>query len=134
MKITNPSNIIDLYVTLEILLGMKLSGHTDTLTEASNLLDRLHKKCELENDQLHRNALDDFHAIKMELPCKLLEQIVFNTRPKKEEHMLLVMDKSMHEEHLSQPLQTNKKEFKIAITFLTGYNGIFSLTSKYKKL
>ena len=66
----------------------------------------------------------------MELPSKLLEQIAFNTRPKIEEHMLIVMDKSTHEEHSSQPLQTNKKQFKIAVTFLTGYNGIFNITNK----
>ena len=40
------------------------------------------------------------------------------------------MDKSTHEEHLSQPLQTNNKQFKIAITFLSGYNGIFNVTDK----
>ena len=65
----------------------------------------------------------------MELPSKLLEQIVFNTRPKKEEHMLIVMDKSTLEEHLSQPLQTNNKQFKIGVTFLTGYKGIFNVTN-----
>ena len=69
----------------------------------------------------------------MELPSKLLEQIAFNTRPKIEEHMLIVMDKSIHEEHLSQPLQTNNKQFKIAITFLSAYNGIFNVTSKNNK-
>ena len=58
----------------------------------------------------------------MELPCKLLEQIAFNLRPKAEEHMLFVMDKSTHEEHLSQPLQINIKQFEIAVTSLTGYN------------
>ena len=66
----------------------------------------------------------------MELPSLLLERLVFNTRPKIEEHMLIVMDKSIHEEHLFQPLQTNNKQFKIAITFLTGYNGIFNITTK----
>ena len=66
----------------------------------------------------------------MELPSKLLEQIAFNKRPKIEEHMLIIMDKSVHEEHLSQPLQTNTKQFKIAVTFLTGYNGKFNVTSK----
>ena len=40
----------------------------------------------------------------MEFPAKLLEPIAFNTRPKMEEHMLIDMDKSTHEEHLSQPL------------------------------
>ena len=33
------------------------------------------------------------------------------------------MDKFIHEEHLSQPLQTNNKQFKIAVSFLTGYKG-----------
>ena len=47
--------------------------------------------------------------------------------------MLIVMDKSTHEEHLSQPLQTNIKQFKIAVTFLTGYNGIFNVTDKNNK-
>ena len=66
----------------------------------------------------------------MELPSKLLEQIAFNTRPKIEEHILIVMDKSTHEENLSQPLQTNNKQFKKAVTFSTAYNGIFNVTSK----
>ena len=69
----------------------------------------------------------------MELPSKLLEQIAFNTRPKIEEHMLIIMDKSTHEEHLSQPLQTNNKQFKIAVTFLSAYNGIFNVTSDNNK-
>ena len=69
----------------------------------------------------------------MELPSKLIEQIAFNTRSKIEEHLLIVMDESTHEEHLSQPLQTNNKQFKIAVTFLTGYNGIFNLTRKNNK-
>ena len=69
----------------------------------------------------------------MELPSKLLEQIAFNTRPKIEEHILIVMDKSTHEEHLSQPLKTNNKQFKIAVTFLTGYNGIFNVTNSNNK-
>ena len=69
----------------------------------------------------------------MEHPSKLLEQIAFNTRPKLEEHMLIIMDKSTHEEHLSQPLQTNNKQFKIAVTFLSGYNGIFNVTNSNNK-
>ena len=43
----------------------------------------------------------------MELPSKILEQIAIITRPKIEENMLIVMDKSTHEEHLFQPFQTN---------------------------
>ena len=37
------------------------------------------------------------------------------------------MNKSTHEEHLSQPLQTNKKHLKLPMNFLTGYNGIFDV-------
>ena len=37
VKIIKPSDIIDTYTRLEILLGLKSSGHTDTLTEPSNL-------------------------------------------------------------------------------------------------
>ena len=69
----------------------------------------------------------------MELPSKLLEKTDYNTRPKKEEHLLIVLDKSTHEEHLSQPLQANNKQFKIAVTFLTGYNGIFNVTNSNNK-
>ena len=69
----------------------------------------------------------------MELPSKLLEQIAYNTRPKIEEHIIIVMSKSTHEEHLFQPLQTNNKQFKIAVTFLSGYNGIFIIRSENNK-
>ena len=47
--------------------------------------------------------------------------------------MLIIMDKSTHEEHLSQPLQTNIKQFIIAVTLLTGYNGIFNVTNSNNK-
>ena len=69
----------------------------------------------------------------MELPSNLLEQIAYNTRPKNEEHMLIVMDESTQEKHLFQPLQTNKKQFKIAVTFLSAYNGIFNVTNSKSK-
>ena len=69
----------------------------------------------------------------MELSTRLLEQIAINTRPKIQEHMLIVKDKSIHEVHLSQPLQTNIKQFKIAVTFLTAYNGIFKKTKSNNK-
>ena len=39
------------------------------------------------------------------------------------------MDQSTHEEHLLQPLQTNNRQFKLGVTFLTGYNGIFNVTN-----
>ena len=51
----------------------------------------------------------------MKLPSKILEEIAFKTRPKNEGHMFIVLDKSSHEEHLYQPLQTNNKQFKIPV-------------------
>ena len=69
----------------------------------------------------------------MELPSKLLEQIAYNTRSRIEEHILIVMHKSVHEEHLFQPLQTKNKQFKVGITFLSGYNGIFNVTNRNNK-
>ena len=59
-KIIIPSNIIDIYTRLEILTGLKLSGHTDTPTEASNLIDELYKRGEVQNKQQNRNALNKF--------------------------------------------------------------------------
>ena len=60
VKIIIPSNIIDIYTRLEVLLGLKLSGHSDTLTEASNLIDELYKRGERQNKQQYRNALNKF--------------------------------------------------------------------------
>ena len=68
----------------------------------------------------------------MELPSKILEQIAFNTRSKSEEQMLNVMDKSLHERHLAQPMQIINRQFKIAVRFLTGYNGIFNVKTSKK--
>ena len=61
-KVIIPSNIIDIYTRLEVLLGLKLSGHSDTLTEASNLIDELNKRGEIQNKQQYRNALDKFSS------------------------------------------------------------------------
>ena len=61
-KIIIPSNIIDIYTRLEVLLGLKLSGHTDTLTEASNLIDELYKRGEIQNKQQYRNAFNKFSS------------------------------------------------------------------------
>ena len=62
VKIIIPSNIIDIYTRLEVLLGLKLSGHTDTLTEASNLIDELYKRREIQNEQQYKNALNKFQT------------------------------------------------------------------------
>ena len=53
-----PLKIFDIYTRLEVLLGLKLSGHTDTLTEASNLIDELYRQGEIQTKQQSRNALD----------------------------------------------------------------------------
>ena len=100
------------------------------------MIDGIEKRGEVQNEQQYRIAPMKFSTLYMELPSKLIEQIAFNKRPKNEEHMLivLIMDKSTHEEHLSQPLQINKKQFKIAVTFLTGYNGILKVTNSNKVL
>ena len=117
MRIKIPSNTIDINTRLEVLLGLNLSRHTDTLTEASNLIDDLCKIAEIQNEKHYRNALDKFDANKVELPSKLLKQIAFNAEPKKEEHLLIVMDKSKHEEYLPQTLQTKRKQHKTSATF-----------------
>ena len=59
-KIIIPSNIIDIYTRLEVLLGLRFLGHTDTLTETSNLIDELYKRGEIPNEQQYRNAIDKF--------------------------------------------------------------------------
>ena len=63
-KIVIPSNLFDIYTRLEVLLGLNLSRHTDTLTEASNLIDTLYKMCEIQSEQQYRNALKIFCPIK----------------------------------------------------------------------
>ena len=47
--------------------------------------------------------------------------------------MLNALEKSPYDENLSQPLQTQNKQFKITIAYLTGYIGIFSVTFKNQK-
>ena len=61
-KIIVPSNVVDICTRLEILLGLKLSGHTDTLTEATSLRDELYKRGESQNEQQYRNALNKFNT------------------------------------------------------------------------
>ena len=58
LKIIMLSNIIDIYTRLEILLGLKLSGHTDTPTKPSNFFDKLYERGDIQNEQQNRNALD----------------------------------------------------------------------------
>ena len=51
MQIFIPSNIIDWNATLDVLLALKLSGHTETLTEASNLIDESYKTGEIQTEE-----------------------------------------------------------------------------------
>ena len=60
MTFINPSNTIQLSIRLEVLLGLKLSGHTDTLTAASTLIDEIYKRFAIQNDQQYRNVADNF--------------------------------------------------------------------------
>ena len=62
VKIIIPSNIIDIYNRLQVLLGLKISGYTDTLTEASNLIDELYRRSEIQNKRQYRNALNKFNT------------------------------------------------------------------------
>ena len=62
MKILFPSNITDIHIRFEILLGLNFSGHTDTFPEASNLIDELYKRGEIQNEQQYRNALDNLQT------------------------------------------------------------------------
>ena len=64
MKITFPSNNIDLWTRLEGLIGINLSGHTDNLTERSNLIDEVYNGAEIQNVQQYGNNLDKFLSIK----------------------------------------------------------------------
>ena len=60
VKVFVPSNSFYIFTRLEILLGVKLSGHTDTLTLHSNLIEDLYKRGEISNEQQHLNALYKF--------------------------------------------------------------------------
>ena len=45
-----PTDIVDIYSRIEILLGLKLFGHTKTLTEGSNSNDELYKRGEIQKN------------------------------------------------------------------------------------
>ena len=62
IKTIFPTDILDIYSRLQVLLGIKWSGQTDALTEASNLIDEIYERCELQTEQKYRNALDKFRT------------------------------------------------------------------------
>ena len=51
IKVIIPSNIIDIWTKLEVLLRLKISRHTDFLTEASYLVDEINKKEKIESEK-----------------------------------------------------------------------------------
>ena len=59
-KIVTPASNIDIYTRREVTLGLKLSGHSNTLTEARSLIDELYKIGEKQNEQQYRKALNKF--------------------------------------------------------------------------
>ena len=132
-KLILPFNADDLYTRLDVLLRVKRAGHTNFRTESFNLIDEFYKRSEIQNEQEYRTALDNFHTQQMELPIKILEQIVIITRRKIEEHLLSDMVKSTHEGHLYQLLETVSNQFKKPNTSLSGYHG-FLIVIKSKKI
>ena len=62
VKTITPSNKIDIYTRLEILLRLIFAGHSDTLTQASNLIDQLNRMGEIQNEQQYQNAINNFHT------------------------------------------------------------------------
>ena len=60
MKTIIPANITDIWTRVETLLGLKLCGHADNLTEARNRIVELYKTGEIEYENEYRNALDKF--------------------------------------------------------------------------
>ena len=63
LKTIIPSKYFDIWTSLEVLPGLKLSGHNNTLTEASKRIDNLYKKSDIQNKEQYWNALDKFSNI-----------------------------------------------------------------------
>ena len=88
MKVFFPFNIFDIWTRTKTLFGLKLTGHSDILAEASYLSDEVYKRVETRNNQQYRNALDKlkkwvFSKNWMRLPGKNLKPLASNDRPKK---------------------------------------------------
>ena len=63
IKIIILSNLNEFWTRLEVLPGLKLSGHTVALPEASFLIDDLNKRGEIQNEQSYQTDLDKFFDI-----------------------------------------------------------------------
>ena len=103
-KMIFASNIIVISSRLEVLLGLKLPGHPETLREARNVINGLLRIRETQNKKQYENALDNSYTQLLDPAFKHLEKKIFITRLKIEEHMIIVMDKSTQEENSSEPL------------------------------
>ena len=58
LKIIIPSSIFDNWSRSELLLGVNINEHTDTLTKASNLNEDFYRKGEIHNKQQYQNDLE----------------------------------------------------------------------------
>ena len=54
--------------------------------------------------------------------------------PKTEEQLLIVVNQSAHEEHLSQQPPTHNQQLILAVSFLIANNGTFNVTNKKVKI
>ena len=52
-----------MYTRIKILLGLRLSGHNDNLTEASHVKDEFYKEVEIQTEQQNRNRLNTFKRV-----------------------------------------------------------------------
>ena len=71
LKIIFPFSIFDIWTRSEFLLGLKLSGHTDTLTDAGNLKDVLYRKVKCKT----KNNIDMLMAKLVLIKWKLWENV-----------------------------------------------------------
>ena len=78
VKVIIPSKVTDIYTRLEILVGLKLSVHTNNLTGASNIIDDLCKRGEFQNDSQYRNAPNNFHIKILTIIFVLIRGNMFN--------------------------------------------------------
>ena len=74
-KIFIPSMIFDIWTKLEVLVVLRLSGLTDTLREASNLIDELFERGQKSNENIIETLLINFELIEgLEKPSVFLNK------------------------------------------------------------
>ena len=70
MELFIPPHIIDVYTRSKV-LGIKLSGHTNTLTEASKLMDELYKRGQYKPNNNVKTLLINFVLNKWSFQVKI---------------------------------------------------------------